>query len=265
MHATARLKACAGLLLQARLKMQRLPALPESLRPHTVEDGYAVQFELVPMLLAHFGGGVNGYKIACTNEIAQRQLHVDHPFFGHLLASTTYESGARLDAAPFFMRVMEAEFAFLMGEDLPPVDGPRAREEVARAVAGVLPGIEIVDSRFDRWTTAGTPSLIADNACHAAWVRGALVRDWRDLDLAAQPVRLMINGALKDTGCGAAVLGHPLNALQWLANTLNQRGLGLQAGQYVTTGVTTDIYLAGAGDHVQADFGPVGSVEVSFL
>jgi 2-keto-4-pentenoate hydratase len=256
--------SAAGLLAQARTKMQRLTALPESVRPNTIEDGYRVQFELISKLGAHFGGGVAGYKIACTNETAQRQLHVDHPFFGHLLAATTYESGARLDAAPFFMRVMEAEFAFLIGEDLPPVAGPRTRDEVAGAVAGVLPGIEIVDSRFESWTTVGTPSLIADNACHAAWVRGALVRDWRDIDLAAQPVQLVINGAIKDTGSGAAVLGHPLNALLWLANTLNERGLGLQAGQYVTTGVTTDMYLAGPGDHVQADFGRVGKVEVSF-
>lgn len=257
--------SAAELLFQARTKMQRLAALAEDTRPRTLEDGYRVQFELIPKLRAHFGGGVAGYKIACTNEIAQRQLHVPHPFFGHLLSATTYESGARLDAAPFFMRVMEAEFAFLLARDLPPAAAPRSREEIADAVAGVLPGIEIVDSRFDDWTTVGAPSLIADNACHAAWVRGALVRDWRSIDLAAQPVRLIINGALQDTGSGAVVLGHPLNALQWLANALNERGLCLQAGQYVTTGVTTDIHVAGSGDHVEADFGRVGRVEVSFL
>lgn len=134
--------------------------------------------------------------------------------------------------------------------------------KLRRAVEGVLPGIEVVDSRYDSWTTVGTPSLIADNACHAAWVPGPLVKNWREVDLAAQQVRLLINGDLKGEGSGAAVLGHPLNALTWLANELNTRGVGLQAGDYVTTGVTTDIYLAEAGDRVLADFGALGQVEL---
>jgi len=53
--------------------------------------------------------------------------------------------------------------------------------------------------------------------------------------------------------------------LQWLVHRLHARGIGLLAGQYVTTGVTTDIYDAHAGDHLRADFGPVGSVELAVL
>jgi 2-keto-4-pentenoate hydratase len=250
------------LLAQARTQMRRLPELPADVKPQTIAAAYEVQTELIPKLLKHFGGETIGYKIACTNEIAQRQLHVDHPFFGRLLAATSQPTPGRLKAEEFFMRVMEAEFAFQIARDLRPTGSPRSREEVADAVAGVLPGIEIVDSRYDSWTTVGTISLIADNACHGAWVRGPLVTNWRDIDLAAQKVRLVINGELKDEGSGAAVLGHPLNALMWLANELNGRGTGLKAGDFVTTGVTTDIYLAGPGDRVEADFGPVGRVKL---
>ncbi len=254
----------ANLLAQARIGQKRLAELPGEVRPATPDAAYACQEAVVDRLLDHLGGTLIGYKIACTNEIAQRQLHVDSPFFGRLLSETTYENGAHLDAGGYFMRVMEAEFAFRMAADLPPTGSPRSRDEVAAAVDGVLPGIEIVDSRFDSWTTVGTPSLIADNACHAAWVKGALLQHWRKIDLAAQAVRLEINGKVIDTGSGAAVLGHPLNALHWLANMLNQRGVGLKTGDYITTGVTTDIYMAGPGDHVRADFGPVGAVEVMF-
>ena len=88
----------------------------------------------------------------------------------------------RLRASDFFMRVMEAEFGFQMARDLPPIGHSRTREEVAEAVEGVMAGIEVVDSRYDSWTTVGTTSLIADNACHGAWIRGALVRDWREID-----------------------------------------------------------------------------------
>lgn len=256
--------SAAELLAQARLLHRRLPALPEDVRPADAGAAYECQRGVVERLLAHYGGTPIGYKIACTNEIAQRALHVSSPFYGRMLAATTYTSGARLSAGQFFMRVMEAEFAFLMARDLPPGPAPRTRDEVAAAVEAVLPGIEVVDSRFEDWTTVGTPSLIADNACHGAWVRGEPVRDWRRIDLAAQTVALEINGRLVGAGAGAAVLGHPLNALAWLANTLNACGEGLKAGDYVTTGVTTDIYQASAGDRVRADFGAVGRVELSF-
>ncbi len=254
----------AQLLADARLQHERLSELTEEFRPEKEAVAYEVQAKLVPLLLHHLRGKVIGYKIACTNKLAQEQLHVSEPFFGRLLSATTYESGAKLNAGEYFMRVAEAEFAFRMGDDLPAAKGPWSPEQVRDAVAGVLPGVEIVDSRFDDWTSVGTPSLIADNACHAAWIKGAMVRKWQDLDLAATPVRLEVNGAVKAEGSGAAVLGNPLNALHWLANRLNEFGLSLREGQYVTTGVTTDIYMVQSGDRVAADFGPVGRVEFSF-
>ncbi len=252
------------LLAEARINHKRLTEVPAAVRPKTAEEAYRVQEALIPRLLAHYGGSVIGYKIACTNVTAQRQLSVDGPFYGQLLSSFSAASPARLHAGDFFMRVIEAEFAFLMGRDLPPESSPREREEVAAAVAGVLPGIEIVDSRFDDWTTIGALSLTADNACNASWVRGRLLEDWRGIDLAAQAVRLTVNGQVAREGTGANVLGHPLNALVWLTNMLSSRGLGLKAGQYVTTGVTTVVYMAERGDVMLADFGPAGSAELTF-
>jgi len=254
----------AQLLSEARIRGERLAELPALARPLTTEQAYCCQEILVHRLLEHYGGPAIGYKVACTNPIAQRQLNVDGPFYGHLLGTFCYESPARVPAAQFVERIIEAEFAFCMARDLPPVATPRQRDEVASAVEGVLPGIEIVDSRFESWTTMGAPSLIADNACNAAWVRGPLMKDWRGLDLAAQPVRLTVNGSVARQGAGSAVLGHPLNALLWLVNTLSSRGVGLQAGQYITTGVTTEVYWAERGDRITADFGAVGTAELTF-
>lgn len=255
-------EAGARLLANARVKMQRLPELPPEARPQTPEEAYLCQDFLVDALRRHYGGQFIGYKIACTNKLAQDLLHVSGPFSGRMFSTHIRESPGRLRAADFFMRVMEAEFAFRMGRDLPASGAPYTREQVADAIEGVLPGLEVVDSRFDSWTTIGAPALIADNACHGAWVKGALVRDWRSFPLAAQEVQLLVNGSVVQRGSGAAVLGHPLNAMEWLANHLASRGSALRAGEYITTGVTTDIYLAKAGDRVQADFGPIGRVEV---
>jgi len=253
------------LLAQARITHKRLRELPALVRPKTPAEAYVVQDGLIDQLLAHYGGSVIGYKVACTNVTAQRQLNVDAPFCGRLLSAFFFDSPARVDASKFFMRVVEAEFAFEMARDLPPAPTPRSRDEIAAAVKGVIPGIEIVDSRFDEWTTIGAPSLIADNACNAAWIKGALVSDWQDLDLAAQTVRVTVNGKVLREGRGSNVLGHPLNALEWLVNSLSARGLGLKAGQYVTTGVTTEVYMAERGDRITADFGPVGSVDLEFV
>ena len=162
------------------------------------------------------------------------------------------------------MRVMEAEFGFQFARDLPPSTTPVTRDQIADALAGVLPAIEIVDSRYAAWTDCDVPSLIADNAVHGAWVHGNLITDWRNLDLAAQAVTLHVNGKPVESGSGAAVMGHPLNALTWLVHRLHAQGVTLKAGEYVTTGVATNIYMAQAGDHVVADFGPVGKAELSF-
>src|SRR5215510_6899681 len=107
-------QSSADLLAEAVLLHHRWPMLPDDVRPRTPEDAYDCQRELVDRLLKQYGGTTIGYKIACTNELAQRQLHVNGPFRGRLLSSSSFESGVRLDAGRFFMRVMEAEFAFRM-------------------------------------------------------------------------------------------------------------------------------------------------------
>jgi 2-keto-4-pentenoate hydratase len=257
-------KTGAQLLCDARTKHVRLAALPEAVRPTTPEEAYRCQDLLVQQLLNHYGGGDIGYKIACTNVTAQRQLNVTGPFHGRMTSAFCFDSPTRIATDQFFMRVVEAEFAFRMAGDLPPVSTERSNEEVAAAIEGVLPGIEIVDSRFDDWTTIGALSLIADNACHAAWIKGSLLEDWRGIDLAAQAVRLSVNGSFLREGSGRAVLGHPLNALTWLANQLSSQGRGLKAGQYVTTGVTMEVYMGQRGDRIAADFGPLGEVALAF-
>ncbi len=257
-------ESAAQLLADARIVHRRLPILPEAVRPQTPEQAYACQDGLIAQYLDHYGGTLIGYKIACTNVTAQQQLSVDGSFRGRLLSRFCYDSPAHLDTGDYFMRVVEAEYAFRMARDLPPGSRPHTREEIVDAIEGVIPAIEIVDSRFDDWTTIGAPSLIADNACNAAWVKGTLLPQWRGIDLAAQAVRVLVNDRLERIGAGQNVLGHPLNAMEWLGNHLAARGVGLEAGQYITTGVTTVVYMGERGDRITADFGPVGTASVSF-
>ncbi len=152
-----------------------------------------------------------------------------------------------------------------MADALPPRGLLYTQEEVFKAIGAVVPAIEIVDSRYKDWTAVGGPSFIADNACNAAWIHGQPNPNWSIFDFPTHEVNLYVNDVPKRKGNGLMVLGNPLNAVTWLANALSEHGNGLQSGDFVSTGLTSEIYMAKLGDHIKADFGPIGSVEFSFI
>jgi 2-keto-4-pentenoate hydratase len=253
----------AAQLLDMRTSRRVVPDLPQSLRPKTLPDAYAIQARLVADLAAQAGGRCIGFKVACTNEIAQAALQIDRPVFGRLMSQSTSPTGTTLPADRFTHRVIEAEFAFRIGADVEPADGRHTQATIAEHIDALIPGIEIVDYRFESWAV-GALRIAADNAIHGWWLRGEPVTDWQGHDLAASAVSVTRNGALVTTGSGAAVLGHPLNAMAWLADELPRFGLRLCRGDVVTTGVATDVFEADAGDSCVADFGTLGRVTVAF-
>jgi 2-keto-4-pentenoate hydratase len=258
-----RVASAADYLFDLRRTRQPVPALPADIVPRSIAEGYDVQARLVQKLRDRFGSRPLGYKIACTSELAQRALGVDGPFFGILLSHSTFPDRATLRGSDYVVRCAEAEFGFEMADDVPA--GPAYTADTIREFIGAaLPSIEIVDHRYHDWKAVGAPSLLADNAIHGAWVAGEPYSGWRDIDFARHPVALTINRGRTLTGSGAAVLGNPLTVVAWLANELPRFGLRLRRGDRVTTGVTTDIYLAEPGDHLAADFGPIGRVEMTF-
>ncbi len=259
-----RISKAAEFIADLRFALRQEHQIPDAFRPKNTAEGYAVQEEVVERLLEKNGGRAVGYKVACTNKLAQELLGTDTPFYGRLLSPFVHQSPARVNAGDFSMRVVEAEFSFQLTADLSCEGAPYNRETVSEAVAAILPSIEIVDTRYTSWTEVALPSLISDNGCNSAWVQGSATEEWRHIDLVSHAVRLSVDGEEKLSGTGAAVLGHPLNSLVWLANTLCDQGKVLKAGDLVSTGVCTDIYLAEPGEDIIADFGSLGPVELSF-
>ena len=257
-------KAAADLLAGAARGRERLAGLPADVAPGDLAAAYAVQAAYVAALSAAGGGATIGYKVGCSNETAQALLNLEEPFHGRLLAGFAHMSPATLAAGDFFMRAIEVEFAFEMADDLPAAAAPYDPDGVAAAVGALFPAVEIVDSRYQEWTSVGALALIADNAAAGAWVRGMPVADWRAFALDAHAVGLDVNGRRVRDGVGANVLGHPLNSLTWLANVLCLEGGGLRAGDLVSTGTCTEIYFAEPGDRLVADFGALGNVEIAF-
>ena len=238
----------------------RIVALPESVRPRTREDGYAIQATLE----RRSAQPLAGWKIAATSKAGQAHIAVDGPLAGRLLAEHVFASGSRLRFGNNLMRVAEAEFAFRMAVDVPPRRSEYSVDEVLERVSALHPSIEVPDSRYEDFTVVGAPQLIADNACAHDFVLGPASPDtWRSIDLAAHRVVGRVED-IEHRGIGANVLGDPRVALAWLVNELSGLGVTLRAGQVVTTGTCLVPLPIAPGDRVTCDFAELGSVEVSF-
>jgi 2-keto-4-pentenoate hydratase len=237
----------------------RMRELPDGCRPRSMEEGYASQAVLEEVS----GCARLGWKIGATNVTGQKHIGVDGPIAGRLLTSKVLSGGGPVPMAGNLMRVAEAEFAFVLGRDIPERGQEYTPDEVLACVASLHPAIELPDSRLSDFATAGGAQLVADNACAGRFLLGEPAAvDWRTMDLAAHAVSLHINGEPVSSGHGVDVLGGPLLALTWLANSHGLRGCGLAAGEMVTTGVCGKPAPIAPGDLVSADFGSLGRVEL---
>ena len=254
------MQAACALLVRHWSEGTQLDALPPELRPADRAEAYRVQawiegFSRLPLY---------GWKIAATNLAGQRHIGVDGPLAGRLLAERVIEDGGACPLAGNLMKVAELEFAFRMGDDLAPRADPYTQEEVLAHVASLHPAIELPDSRFEDFEHAGLAQLVADNACAHRFVLGpAADADWRALDLAAHPGRVLRNGVLAEEGVGRNVLGDPRIALTWLANELSRHGMTLKAGQVVTTGTCAKPLAIASGDRIEGDLGILGRISVT--
>jgi 2-keto-4-pentenoate hydratase len=246
----------ADLIAGARSSAKAV-TLEGALAPQTIEDAYAVQ-----ALLAKKAGGVAGWKIAGIVPAQREKLGIERPIAGPVLNGLKYDSPARFAVAKFIIVIIEGEFDFILGRDLPARSKPYTETEVADAVAELRPAIELVDSRVGR----SSPTLVklADCFSNGALVLGAARKDWRGLDLLNHEVKLRIDGQVLATGTGSTVPGGPLAALVSLANNPPAWSGGLKAGQAVTTGAAALTQQLPPGPHeVVAEFGALGEVKVS--
>src|SRR5690606_24799199 len=87
----------------------------------------------------------------------------------------------------------------------------------------------------------------------------------RGLDLRTCGMVFEKNGELLGTGAGAAALGHPANAVAWLANALGAHGAGLEAGDVILSGALAAMTPVKAGDSLQVSIGGIGACGVRFI
>lgn len=248
-------------LLPAWREIHQLPALHAAHRPQTRADGYQVQQALFHATLET----TYGWKIAATSVAGQKHIGVTGPLAGRLLSSRRMPPGASVSLKGNVMRVMEAEFAFHLGQDVRASDQPLTPNEVMACVDALHLAIEIPNSRYKDFEHVGEASLIADFACAGHVVIGQEVTTpWRDKALNLHEVRVRRGTEVVAQGSGANVLGDPRWALTWLANELLSHGMHLKQGDTVITGTCVVPVVVNEGDHMRADFGDLGQLEVRF-
>jgi 2-keto-4-pentenoate hydratase len=221
-------------------------------------DGYAVQSELVRLILAD-GDRIVGYKAGLTSKPMQTMLGVDQPDYGPVLASTVFKDGDDVSLGRFIQPKVEAEIVLVLGSRL---RGPGVTiEDARRAVLGAAASMEIVDSRFADWRIK-LCDTVADLASNGAVAISENVVPLDDLDVRLIGMVLTRDGALVDTGAGAAALGNPLAVVAWLANTLGVDGITLEPGHVIMTGALHAAVPMAAGQHYLAEFDRLGSIGI---
>jgi 2-keto-4-pentenoate hydratase len=223
-------------------------------------EAYGLQDALREALVAR-GERVIGWKAGFTSKATQTAFGTTDPVCGFLLAEGVYPSPAEVPMSRFAQLAVEAEVAFVMGEDLagPGVTPPRA----LMAVEGAMPALELIDQRW-----SGKPlgtDVVADGVFASAIVLGAPITPVRNLDLALEGLVYELNGGIAATNTAAEVLGSPANSLAWIANQLGARGLSLRAGDIVMSGSISILLRPKAGETVRATFTRLGSVAARFV
>ncbi|MFB7288897.1 2-keto-4-pentenoate hydratase [Actinacidiphila glaucinigra] len=245
-----------------RAEHDRTPAAPvrDLLGTDDIDAAYEVQRRIIEAKTLA-GLRIVGRKVGLTSDVVQRQLGVDRPDFGVLLSDMVYGDRAEIPRERFCQPRVEAEIAFVLGDDLS--GGDTTLVDVLRATEFLLPAIEIVDSRVADWDITITDT-VADNASSGALVLGTQPVELTAVDLGGLGMVLEHGGEPLSTGVGAACLGSPVRAVAWLAREVARRGAPLQAGEVVLAGAWGPMVPVIAPGSYLARFEDIGEVRVGF-
>lgn len=260
----AKLEQAVALLAANRRPPGAFDGLPEACRPADEAEGYAIQDALAHRLSETGMGPVAGVKIGCTTSVMQAYMKIASPCAGTIYRSGVHDSPAALRFADYHRVGVECEIAVRLARPLPDRGAPFAPEDLAACVDGCTAAIEIVDARYRDFRNIDTPTLIADDFFQAGCVLAPAVPNWHGMDLATVTGRMEINGEGVGTGRGGDILGHPFNALAWLAETGQARSRRLGAGSIVMLGSVVQTVWVSAGDRVCVELDGLGRAEVQF-
>ena len=229
--------------------------------PRSRADAFAIQDRIAGIL----GERVVGWKVGAAVRAVQILEGHDGPITGRLFAPRLYTSPAQVPAARYDGYKIECEFAFRFARDVPARARAYTRDELLPHLA-LHPGLEIAGSRYAMGAAARkftTHDAIADNGAGGAYVVADGIADWRDIDLAVLPIEGRIDGGAPIDTYKGEFRRDPVDILVETVNGLSDRGIGLAAGDYLSTGSLTTPTPLHAGQTYVARFGELSTLAVS--
>ncbi len=203
-----------------------------------------------------------GYAIAGSTERSQRTLGLTSPIYSEIPASSFLNNTREFRLPPGAIGV-QCEFAFTLLRPYPDA-GERIDLGSARdAILACRPAIGLLGRRTRR-TFWGNNPAIADFGLHVATLCGNHVPAASLAELASIEVTTFLFRETVVSGKASSIMEDPVNAVVWIARQLAAKGRQLEPNDVVTTGSCTTILQVLAGQHVAADFGPLGQVDCVF-
>jgi 2-keto-4-pentenoate hydratase len=261
----AKVQRIAAAIFAGHEQRQRFQRLRGELAPSSFEEAYAVQDEIHRLFRAAGWGDLAGHKIALTSKAVQELCGVDEPAAGAIFASTVHDSPATIRLADFMHLGLEFELAVRLEKAMPPKGAPYTRDSVAAFVGACMPAFELIEDRGADYGDLDAMSILTDKCWCGGVVLGPPITAWRALDLAATPMALEWNDEVVDQGVTGAAMGHPFEALAWMANLLAARGRGMAAGDVVITGSALATRFPEAGDEVTYRIEGLGETTVRIM
>ncbi|WP_262690346.1 2-keto-4-pentenoate hydratase [Kordiimonas aestuarii] len=232
-------------------------------RPTTLSAAEMMQDQFI----AGLGLVAAGWKLGASNIASQTALGLPRPFSGLLPADRVFASGATVDVSGWRHRGVECELAVSLQQDIEPGTGKTlGRDETLSLLGPVHPALEIPETRFKTLaTTEGPLALVADNGASGRTVIGPasdIMLGHKGVDF---PVELTVNDRLMVTGNAEALIADPLDLVTDHINRMLGRGYRLRRGEFVLLGSLTPYQTIDADGEIKADFGAVGTVQITYF
>lgn len=228
---TETIKAIARELHDAKEAVYTVPYVSPRLPEHDLDSAYAISEEFASLRERELGVRRVGRKVGLTNPLVQQRVGVFEPDYGIIHDDMVFESGVVLPASKYNRLLIEAEVAFVLKSDILEA----TPEEVAAAIDYVTPAFEIVDFRYDG-SVGQIVDTIADNAGCSGLVLGEEQHPYGSVDLTQVEMVITAGDTEITRGVGSNVLGDPINAVRWLAETAIRTGHPLRAGEVLLSG-----------------------------
>ena len=257
-------QSAADELVRQHAVRESFCALQDNFAPVDTLDAYQIQDRYVARLQQLRQTTLAGYKVAITTPAMRDMVGFQDSVSGCLLRDQMLSSEATVVAHSRVRLIVEFEIAFQMARDLPIVNKPWTGLSILDYVTCAYPALEIADDRCADYASLSDSvlTLIADNAWNQGLVLGPAVTRLDAAALLEVEGIAFIDDREVGRGSGRDVLGHPLDALAWLANHLATRGRALKAGEIATTGSLVKSQFPVAGNHVAFRLPGFGEVQL---